>query len=53
MNSAVRHTEWGDGVVMSVEDDRLTVLFEAVGYKSLALAALEEADLLTVVPPGR
>jgi ATP-dependent DNA helicase RecQ len=33
---------------MSVEPDRLTVLFEEVGYKTLALAALRQKDLLTV-----
>jgi ATP-dependent DNA helicase RecQ len=48
VNSAVRHTEWGDGVVMSVEDDRLTVLFEEVGYKTLALAAVVAGSLLTL-----
>ncbi len=42
----VQHTEWGPGVVMRVEDDRLVVLFEEVGYKTLALAAVLEHDLL-------
>jgi ATP-dependent DNA helicase RecQ len=42
----VRHTEWGPGVVMRVEDDRLVVLFEEVGYKTLALAAVLAHDLL-------
>jgi ATP-dependent DNA helicase RecQ len=31
---------------MRVEDDRLVVLFEEVGYKTLALAAVLEHDLL-------
>lgn len=48
VNSAVRHTEWGGGVVMSVEEDRLTVLFEEVGYKTLALAAVVAGGLLTL-----
>src|SRR3712207_6898552 len=30
----VQHAEWGPGVVMRVEDDRLVVLFEEVGYKT-------------------
>jgi ATP-dependent DNA helicase RecQ len=47
INSAVRHTEWGHGVVMSVETDRLTVLFDAVGYKTLSLGAVAEHNLLT------
>ena len=42
----VQHAEWGPGVVMRVEDDRLVVLFEEVGYKTLALAAVVDNDLL-------
>ena len=42
----VEHAEWGPGVVMRVEDDRLVVLFEEVGYKTLAIAAVTENDLL-------
>jgi ATP-dependent DNA helicase RecQ len=34
-NSSVRHAKWGHGVVMSTEQDRLTVLFDDVGYKTL------------------
>ena len=40
METPVEHTEWGNGVVMRVEDDRITVLFDEVGYKTLALAAV-------------
>ncbi|MGY1858478.1 RecQ family ATP-dependent DNA helicase [Modestobacter sp. SYSU DS0290] len=47
VNSAVRHPEWGHGVVMSVEPDRLTVLFDQEGYKTLAAAAVESNHLLT------
>ena len=46
LNSAVEHREWGRGLVMSVEQDRLTVLFDDTGYKTLALAAVEDHDLL-------
>ncbi len=42
----VEHTEWGHGIVMRVEDDRLVVLFDEVGYKTLALAAVTENGLL-------
>jgi ATP-dependent DNA helicase RecQ len=42
----VRHPEWGDGVVMSTEADRITVLFAEHGYKTLALDAVRERDLL-------
>jgi ATP-dependent DNA helicase RecQ len=50
VNSAVRHRSWGRGIVMSVEADRLTVLFDEVGYRTLATEAVREAGLL--VPEG-
>jgi ATP-dependent DNA helicase RecQ len=43
----VRHREWGDGRVMSVESDRLTVFFEEEGYRVLSLEAVRGSDLLT------
>ncbi|MGR2751784.1 RecQ family ATP-dependent DNA helicase [Agromyces arachidis] len=43
----VRHRDWGDGRVMSVESDRLTVFFEDEGYRVLALEAIRGGDLLT------
>ena len=46
---AVEHREWGRGLVMSLEQDRLTVLFDDNGYKTLALQAVQEQDLLTPV----
>lgn len=46
LGSSVRHTEWGHGVVMSIEQDRLTVLFDDVGYKTLSLPAVHEHHLL-------
>lgn len=46
-NDRVRHAEWGEGTVMRTEEDRLVVLFEQVGYKTLSLAAVQESDLLT------
>jgi ATP-dependent DNA helicase RecQ len=46
VETPVEHTEWGNGVVMRVEDDRLVVLFDDVGYKTLGLAAVTEHDLL-------
>jgi ATP-dependent DNA helicase RecQ len=47
-NSSVRHTEWGHGVVMSVEQDRLTVMFDEEGYRTLSLPAIRAHNLLTV-----
>ncbi|MDK3256862.1 RecQ family ATP-dependent DNA helicase [Blastococcus capsensis] len=52
VNSAVRHREWGHGVVMSVEPDRLTVLFDQEGYKTLATSAVESQHLLEADQPG-
>ncbi len=37
----------GHGIVMSVEQDRLTVLFDGVGYKTLSMQAVQEHDLLS------
>jgi ATP-dependent DNA helicase RecQ len=42
----VQHPEWGEGVVMSTERDRVTVLFAEHGYKTLSLDAVRENDLL-------
>jgi ATP-dependent DNA helicase RecQ len=47
-STPVRHTEWGDGVVLATEADRLTVLFDERGYTTLSRAAVEQNDLLDV-----
>jgi ATP-dependent DNA helicase RecQ len=41
----VRHDDFGDGVVTDVEQDRLTVLFEDVGYRTLSLELAERGLL--------
>lgn len=46
VNAQVEHEQWGPGVVMRVEDDRLTVLFDQVGYKTLSLDAIKAQSLL-------
>jgi ATP-dependent DNA helicase RecQ len=46
----VRHAEWGEGTVMSEEGDRITVLFESMGYRTLSLAAIAGKGLLTADP---
>ncbi|MGW0337023.1 RecQ family ATP-dependent DNA helicase [Streptomyces sp. NPDC003011] len=43
----VRHSEWGDGTVMSEEGDRITVLFDSMGYRTLSLATVADKELLT------
>jgi ATP-dependent DNA helicase RecQ len=47
----VEHSEWGPGVVMSTEEDRLTVLFESEGYRTLALEAVQDENLLELATP--
>lgn len=47
----VRHQEWGDGMVLSEESDRITVLFDSMGYRTLSLPTVEEHDLLSVLEP--
>lgn len=47
LQAAVVHREWGSGIVMSVDDDRLTVFFEEQGYRTLSLALVRDQDLLT------
>jgi ATP-dependent DNA helicase RecQ len=47
LSGTVRHREWGSGVVMSIDQDRITVVFDSVGYKTLSLAAIHANDLLS------
>ena len=46
LQSRVRHASWGEGTVMRYEGDRIVVLFEEVGYKTLLLATVQERGLL-------
>ncbi|MEU6277883.1 RecQ family ATP-dependent DNA helicase [Streptomyces populi] len=46
----VEHRAWGEGEVMSEEGNRITVLFESVGYRTLSLPAVQARGLLTPVP---
>jgi ATP-dependent DNA helicase RecQ len=48
VDEPVVHRQWGPGVVMSVEDDRITVLFDEYGYRTLLLASIEESGVLRV-----
>ncbi|MDX6324637.1 MAG: ATP-dependent helicase RecQ [Nocardioidaceae bacterium] len=49
LQSQVRHHEFGAGVVTDLEDDRITVIFEDVGYKTLSLELVEQQGLLELV----
>jgi len=46
VHSRVRHAEWGVGMVMGYEEDRMTVLFDGVGYKTLSVPVVRENALL-------
>jgi ATP-dependent DNA helicase RecQ len=49
VGSRVRHPEWGEGTLQRADDSQLTVLFDTVGYKTLALEVVMERNLLDVV----
>ena len=42
----VVHAEWGEGEVQRYEGDAIVVLFDEVGYKTLALEVVLERGLL-------
>jgi ATP-dependent DNA helicase RecQ len=46
VGSRVAHAQWGEGVVQRYDDDAVFVLFDEVGYKTLALDVVRERDLL-------
>jgi ATP-dependent DNA helicase RecQ len=48
LHSTVRHTEWGTGLVLRYEADRMTVLFDDVGYKTLSVPVVQEQKLLVL-----
>ncbi|MFD5266323.1 RecQ family ATP-dependent DNA helicase [Streptomyces sp. NPDC058335] len=50
VGTEVRHERWGEGTVLSEDLDRITVLFDQAGYRTLSLEAVAgQEDLLTVV----
>ncbi len=44
--SRVEHADWGRGTVLADEQDRLTVLFDDIGYKELATSVVLGEELL-------
>jgi ATP-dependent DNA helicase RecQ len=50
LHSTVRHKAWGSGTVLGYADDKMTVLFEQVGYKTLSVASVRKGNLLAVDP---
>ncbi|MFD0852879.1 DUF3553 domain-containing protein, partial [Actinomadura adrarensis] len=52
VRAEVVHASWGPGTVMSADHDRITVLFDEIGYKTLSLDAVQRNDLLKLDSPG-
>lgn len=48
-SSRVSHTSWGMGLVMRYEEDKIIVLFDDVGYKTLSIEIVTTNGLLTAV----
>ena len=49
LGARVRHAEWEEGTVQRYEGDKVVVLFDAVGYKTLAVELVEQKGLLEEV----
>jgi ATP-dependent DNA helicase RecQ len=47
VGARVAHPRWGEGVVQRLDETAVAVLFDDVGYKSLALELVRERGLLT------
>jgi ATP-dependent DNA helicase RecQ len=52
VGARVRHQEWGGGQVLRHDGERITVLFDDAGYKTLGVALVIERGLLTAEPAG-
>jgi ATP-dependent DNA helicase RecQ len=50
LNSRVRHSAFGDGLVQRYEGDKVVVLFDEEGYKTLDLTLVTERHLLEAAP---
>ena len=46
VNTRVAHAEWGSGQVLRYEEDKVVILFDTVGYKTLSVPAIVERGLL-------
>lgn len=49
LNSRVSHSSWGEGLVMRYESDKIVILFDQVGYKTLATELIIQQGLLQPV----
>jgi ATP-dependent DNA helicase RecQ len=46
VGAGVRHADWGEGVVQRYDGDRVVVLFDSVGYRTLSVELVTERGLL-------
>jgi ATP-dependent DNA helicase RecQ len=46
LDSRVAHEKWGEGLVVRYEDDKMTVLFDSGGYRTLAIDFVMAEGLL-------
>jgi ATP-dependent DNA helicase RecQ len=49
IHSQVEHSVWGVGMVLRYEAEKITLLFDEVGYKTLSVPVVREQNLLTAV----
>jgi ATP-dependent DNA helicase RecQ len=49
LGARVAHAQWGEGVVQRYDDGAVAVLFDEVGYKTLALEVVRDRGVLTAV----
>ena len=49
VGSRVRHGQWGEGAVQRYDDEAVVVLFDDVGYKTLAVDVVVERALLKAI----
>jgi len=46
LGARVAHRDWGEGVVQRYDGETMTVLFDEVGYKTLAVPVVREGEIL-------
>jgi ATP-dependent DNA helicase RecQ len=51
IRSRVRHVQWGTGQVLRYEEDKVTVLFEEAGYRTLGVGLVLDQGLLESAAP--
>ncbi len=49
IDSRVAHQRWGEGLIVRYEGDKMVVLFDQIGYKTLAVALVAAHGLLHAV----